>query len=413
MLTTDHISIKSTESRLKECNKELSLVLELSNFLSASVHLQDILDGALLQILEHFQLDAGRVYLLHPNEQILTLAACKGMNSEGLEQIKVSEGFSGLAVRTKSFIAKLVSELEDAQRSDFLSRDGLLIVVCVPLIVREKIIGVMNLAARRMIELNQDEIDLLIAMGNQLAITAHHAKLLDDLEKKEGTIKLFTYSATHDLKGPAIGAYGLAGLLQKQYGSSLDERGRQYCDQIMRATGQIVTIVDDIKSYVSSSESTPELEEVSMKEIFEAIGSQFAQAFGERQIQWSELGLVDTIRADRVLILRALQNLVDNALKYGGEALSEITIGCHDDKDSCILFVSDNGVGVAKEDLERLFKAFQRGETSKKTEGTGLGLAIVNEIAEKHHGRAWAEAGPERGITFYLSISKHLMSKDP
>jgi len=66
MISEAHnISIKSSELRLKQRNEEISLILELSNFLSASVHLQAILDGALSQILEHFHLDAGRIYLLH------------------------------------------------------------------------------------------------------------------------------------------------------------------------------------------------------------------------------------------------------------------------------------------------------------------------------------------------------------
>jgi signal transduction histidine kinase len=402
----DHISIKASESRLKERNEELFMILELSNFLSASVHLQAILDGALSQILEHFHLDAGRIYLLHPSGQFLTLAACKGMNPKGLERIKVSEGFSGLAVRTRSFIAQFVSELEDRQMSDFLSHDGFLIVVCIPLIVRDKIIGVMNLATRRMIELHQEEIDLLIATGNQVAIAANHTKIFDDLEKKKEMIERFTYSAAHDLKSPAIGAYGLARLLQKQYGNALEEKGMKYCDQIMKTTGEIVTLIEDIKSYVAARESALDIAAVSLKEVAEVIHNEFAQALGERNIKWIEPGAVETIRADRVLILRALQNLVDNALKYGGEDLSEIKIGYHDDKDSCILSVSDNGIGIAKEDCERLFQAFQRGKTSKETEGTGLGLAIVMEVAERHHGRAWAEARPEIGTTFYLSISK-------
>ncbi|MFZ0931633.1 MAG: ATP-binding protein [Syntrophobacteraceae bacterium] len=408
MLEADYISIKSSESRLKERNEELSLIVELSNFLSASVHLQDILDGSLSQILEHFHLDAGRIYLLHPGGQFLTLAACKGMNPKGLERINVSTGFSGMAVRTRSFIARFISEMEDRQRADVLSRDGLLIVICVPLIVNDRIIGVMNLATRKMIELRQDEIDLLIATGNQVAIAANHAKLFEDLEKKEEMIKRFTYSATHDLRSPAVGAYGLARLLQKQYGNALDERGKKYCAQIMKATGEILSLVQDMKSYVAAGESALNIGEVDLKEVTEASRNEFAEELGERNIKWIEPGAVLTIKADRALILRALQNLVDNALKYGGEALSEIRIGYRDDNDFCILSVSDNGIGIEKEDCERLFHAFQRGKTSGETEGTGLGLAIVKEVAERHHGKVWAEVNTEKGATFLMSVSKHI-----
>jgi signal transduction histidine kinase len=163
-----------------------------------------------------------------------------------------------------------------------------------------------------------------------------------------------------------------------------------------------------MKSYIAAGESALNIGEVKLKEVTEVIRNEFAAALGERNIKWIEPGAVLTIKADRVLILRALQNLVDNALKYGGEALSEIRIGYRDDDDFCILSVSDNGIGIEKEDCERLFHAFQRGRTSGETEGTGLGLAIVKEVAERHHGKVWAEVNKEKGATFLMSISKHI-----
>ena len=111
-------------------------------------------------------------------------------------------------------------------------------------------------------------------------------------------------------------------------------------------------------------------------------------------------------------ITRVLQNLVDNALKYGGEGLSEIRIGYHDDKDCHILSVSDDGIDIQKEDSERIFEMFQRGSTSKGIQGNGLGLAIIKEKAEAHHGKAWIEAEPNKGTTFYVSIAKDLEPVD-
>ena len=125
-------------------------------------------------------------------------------------------------------------------------------------------------------------------------------------------------------------------------------------------------------------------------------------------IKWVEPETIPIIRADRVSILRVLRNLVDNALKYGGEELSRIKIGYGSTEEHHILSVSDDGVGIKGEDTEKIFGVFQRNETSKGVEGTGLGLAIVKEIAEKHKGRVWVEPGVKKGTTFYLYISRDL-----
>jgi light-regulated signal transduction histidine kinase (bacteriophytochrome) len=99
---------------------------------------------------------------------------------------------------------------------------------------------------------------------------------------------------------------------------------------------------------------------------------------------------------------------VDNALKYGGNQLSKITIQYEESEDFHVLSVTDNGVGLKTEDSERLFALFQRQETSRGVEGTGLGLAIVKEIADRHRGEVWMEPGSQAGVTFHLTISKNL-----
>ena len=68
--------------------------------------------------------------------------------------------------------------------------------------------------------------------------------------------------------------------------------------------------------------------------------------------------------------------------------------------------VQDNGVGVGAAECEEIFGAFQRGCTSRGQEGTGLGRAIVRQIALRHGGQAWAESGPESGVTFHISLGR-------
>jgi signal transduction histidine kinase len=114
------------------------------------------------------------------------------------------------------------------------------------------------------------------------------------------------------------------------------------------------------------------------------------------------------IKADRLSILRILRNLVDNALKYGGDDLREIRIGYEKSERFHILSVSDDGIGIKGEDAEKIFEVFQRQKRPGGVEGTGLGLAIVKELAEQHSGEVWVEPGREKGTTFYVSIASSL-----
>jgi PAS domain S-box-containing protein len=228
---------------------------------------------------------------------------------------------------------------------------------------------------------------------------------------REGSekIKLFAYSVSHDLKSPAIGLYGLTKRLYKAYAGILDEKGQKYCEQILKSAEQIAALVEQINLFISAKEVPLSIERFELKEVLRVIREEFSTELSIREIKWSEPDDIPRINADRLSMIRALRNLVDNALKYGGEALSEINIGYRESGESRILSVKDNGIGLKEQNAhQNIFAPFIRRKTSKGIEGSGLGLNIVREIAEKHGGQVWLEPGHERGITFYVSIPKNL-----
>ncbi|MDY0038977.1 MAG: PAS domain S-box protein [Desulforhabdus sp.] len=233
-------------------------------------------------------------------------------------------------------------------------------------------------------------------------------KIEDALRKSSEDLKLFAYSIMHDLKSPAVGIYGLSRLLQKQYGELVDDRGKSYCNQIAKASEHVAALVEKINVFISSKESPLEIEKINVNKLLQMIKDEFSARCRVRGINWIEPEPSVEIYADQLALLRVIRNFVDNALKYGGENLSEIKIGYEESEQFHILSVSDDGVGIKSEDRERIFGLFQRNVSSREVEGTGLGLNIVREIAERHGGRIWVEPGPRRGTTFFVSISKEL-----
>ena len=409
------ISVKVNDEKLKARNKGLAILLEMSNYLAGSLTTKSLFEGALSRVLEHFDLEAGRIYLLNGAGQYLNLVAHQGMEPHGLERVSINEGFSGKAVRTKSFIAQHVSDLEDRKRSELLSDKGFNIVLCVPLITMDRVRGVMNLATSEDIQLDQDKIDLLTTIGNQMAVAADNARLYADLEdqigtlrEKKDTIKFFAYSVSHDLKSPAVALYTLTKRLNEKYVHILDEEGKEHCRQILRTAEQMVALVEKLNGYIVAIEAPLNFERVVVKEITQTIRDEFSDRLKQHQVRWSEPDYLPEIVADRLSLLSVFRNLIDNALKYGGKELSEIKIGYEENGDHHIFFITDDGIGIEVKDSEKIFDLFQRNETSTGTSGSGLGLAIVKEISKRHQGRIWLETAVEKGTKFYLSISKDL-----
>jgi light-regulated signal transduction histidine kinase (bacteriophytochrome) len=229
------------------------------------------------------------------------------------------------------------------------------------------------------------------------------------LEESLEKIKFFAYSVSHDLKNPAIGLHGLTKRLHKDYADILDEKGKNYCEQILKAAEQIVALVGQINVFIATKEAPLTIEKVKPKEILQVIKEEYAAQLSIREIRWVEPDYIPEIKADRLSIIRALRNIIDNAMKYGGEYLSEIKIRYLESGEFHIFSIKDNGIGLKDQISHKdVFAPFIRSRTSKGIQGSGLGLSILREIAERHNGEVWLKLGRERGITFFISISKGL-----
>jgi len=229
------------------------------------------------------------------------------------------------------------------------------------------------------------------------------------LKESSEKTKLFAYSVSHDLKSPAIGLYGLTKRLYRDYAGILGEKGQKYCGEILRSAEQIAALVEQVNIFISAKEAPLTIEKMHLKEVLQMIKEEFSAQLNIREIRWSAPDDLPEIKADRLSIIRVLRNLVDNALKYGGEALSEINIGYRESGETHILSIKDNGIGLKEQNPHQdIFAPFIRRKTSKGIQGSGLGLNIVREIAERHGGQVWLEPGRERGITFYVSIPRLL-----
>jgi len=334
LVDKQHVSVKFSETKLKRRHKELAVLYDIGSDLTSSLSLTEILDRAILKIREHFKVDAVRIYLMDEASESLELVAYKGLRKQQVKEllkIKMSEGFSGKAARTRSFIAQRVSDLENRARSVLLQSKGFKVIICVPLIIKDEVLGVMNLASKRMIALSEAKVDLLVAIGNQIAIAVNVAKLYEHIWKKAEEIRnkkeeleFFAYTISHDLKNPAVGIFGFARLLAERYEHKLDEKGSMYCRQIRQAAERIETFTRDINEYIKSKKILFNIRKTNIKRILRHIRDEISPVLEENHIQWSEPDMIPEIMADEMAITRVFRNLIDNALKHGGKTLARL-----------------------------------------------------------------------------------------
>jgi PAS domain S-box-containing protein len=251
--------------------------------------------------------------------------------------------------------------------------------------------------------------DMITTRTAELAGANERLRLeIEERRRAEDALKLFAYSVAHDLKSPVVGIYGLAKRLHKLSRDVLDEKSRSYCDQILKVSEHIAALIEKSNVYIATKEARLSFEKTTLKEILGIIKNEFVVQLNMRQIDWIAPDSDVEITADRLSLLRVFSNLVENALKYGGERLSRIRIG-HEEREDCHIFsVIDDGKGLKGADSEKIFGLFQRHATSRGVEGAGLGLPIVKEIAQQHGGQVWVEPAANRGTTFCISISKNL-----
>lgn len=114
------------------------------------------------------------------------------------------------------------------------------------------------------------------------------------------------------------------------------------------------------------------------------------------------------ISGDRDQLTEIFLNILENAVKYSAEG-SVVEISLAKDSSEAIVKISDNGPGIDKDDLGRIFDRFYRADISRSSDGTGLGLSISKAIAEAHGGRIRAESEPGRGSSFFIVLPQNVV----
>ncbi|HEY6443756.1 MAG TPA: ATP-binding protein [Candidatus Acidoferrales bacterium] len=226
-----------------------------------------------------------------------------------------------------------------------------------------------------------------------------------ELQAANNELEAFSYSVSHDLRAPLRHLDGFCRILIESQGNNMSEDGQRYLREILDATERMAGMIEDLLRLAQIGRQELRLQKTNIRDLIDDVLAGLKSDVCERRIEW-KVGALPSLECDRGLIKQVLTNLVGNSVKYTRSCdIAVIEIGQMAAEEHPVIFVRDNGAGFEMKYADKLFGAFQRLHRQDEFEGTGVGLATVQRIIRRHGGRVWAEAEPQKGATFYFTLS--------
>ncbi len=253
--------------------------------------------------------------------------------------------------------------------------------------------------------IKNDDGEVQSLLGVKEDITERKA-VEEALSRSNQELEQFAYVASHDLRQPLRMITSYTQLIERDLGSDIPERTQEFMGYVKNAAHRMDNMLVALLEYSRVGRTGEPMHALGSGDAVEEALRFLEPVIRERQASISLPTEWPIIRASHNEIVRLFQNLIGNALKYcPRERAPEIVLSVQRYDGGYEFAIADNGIGIAPDQIKRLFKVFQRLHRSDEYEGTGIGLAVCRRIAERHGGRIWVtSAGPDAGSTFHVQL---------
>ena len=402
---------------------EVSTLYTVASQITANLELEQVLDSIVTTLKETFNCRGSCIFLLDEKTQMLEIKAASGLKPywRKMAKLRVGEGISGKVVAERRPIY-----IPDARREpSFVVFDPeVRSLLVVPLVTKDRVIGTLSIDDSKVDAFTPDSERLLSIAAAQAAVAIENARLFESVKQKAEELTRaymelkeidrlkdeFVQNLSHELRTPLTFIRGYVELLLEDAMGELNEEQRSALQIVAEKSESLTRLVSDILSLQRVEPATLSLAPMSLAE-----AARKAMAGARVAATRSGVVLREEIPSDLPLVLgdqgrliQVFDNLLSNAIKFsplGGV----ITVRLKEAGEWVQAEVSDTGIGIPADKLDRIFDRFYQvdGSTTRRFGGSGLGLAIVKQIVEAHGGRVWVESELGKGSTFYFTVPKY------
>lgn len=431
---------KQAEKKIEQQLERLKALREIDQAIASTFDVRMSLEILFSRARKLLAVDAATVLLLNPVKLTLEYAAGIGFRTNAVQNASVKFGrdYAGKVAQEQRIIQipNLADKPDDFLLTGFLKEEQFVSYHGAPLIVKGKVLGVLEVFNRSFIERDQDWLNFFSTLAGQAAIAIDSAQLFENLERSnielehrvvERTTELnrtnaeleranrakdeFLANMSHELRTPLNSILGLSESLLEQTRDPLTDRQQRSLKFIESSGRHLLDLINDIldlsKIEAGMLDYYPQI--IRLDDLCHA-----SLAFVKSQALKKSIALIDNneaavtnISADPRRLKQILVNLLTNAIKFTPDN-GQVTLEVRTDPEQELVQFSviDTGIGIAPDDLARLFTPFVQVDSSlnRQHEGTGLGLALVQKLTDLHGGSVQVESEVGKGSRFTINL---------
>lgn len=332
---------------------------------------------------------------------------------------------AGLAHGTAHVIEDVLdASLLDPSLTSF-AEDGVRSLALVPLVVQGHLIGTLDLGSSRAGRPASSDLEFAREIAALLAVGVQHLglheKLLrnsEELEQRvaERTLELtevneelesYVRTVSHDLRAPLRAVQGLGTAIREDYGQRLGSEGREFLGRMIAAAERMDRMLLDLLAYSRIGRTEMTLHPVALADAVAEARNQVGADLAERHALLDVDEPLGTVLGHGPTLVHALANLLTNATKFTPRARQPlIHVRFESRARAGRLWIEDNGIGIASEHHDRIFRPFERLHGADQYAGTGIGLALVRRALERMGGRTGVESRPGEGSRFWVELPR-------
>jgi signal transduction histidine kinase len=408
------------QSELAKREKELSIINRLTRIITSSLNIQDIFDTFVLGLQEAVEIDFALIGILEKDELNLPAVYNKGnlachlpgslpIRGSGLEWIVLDK-------KTRIFPDE---KAQDSAFVDHLVKAGAHSIVCLPLITRNEVIGILTLASSRQNVYSQDQIRFLEQLTYQISTSVMNSQLysrMQALYKSEKVLRQnlekeikkradFFRALVHELKTPLTPIIASSEtIMEFVEEENFKNLARNVYNGALRLNSRVDELLDISRGELGMLKV--HCEPMNLMSLLEEVA-----AYIQPQLDYRRQNLLlevpctlPSILGDESRLRQVLLNLLNNAMKYTPEG-GQITLKTAVQQPDLIVSIQDTGKGIDTAEQDKLFLPYNQIDGDKQTfSGLGLGLALCKQFIDLHQGKIWVESQKGQGATFSFSL---------
>ena len=281
-----------------------------------------------------------------------------------------------------------------------------------PLQTQEQVFGTIWVMSHELERrFDSEDVRVMSGLADFTAAALTMSRLHEDLkrsmlevQRSNADLEQFAYLASHDLQEPLRTVRSYVQLLARRYRGRLDTEADTFIGHIEDGAGRMLSLIRSLLTYarITQAPSSPS-SAVDLNQVFECARRNCDAIIKETAAEFT-VDSLPSVRGDPEQLVHVFQNLIANALHYRSARPPRVVVTAREEGGMAVIYIRDNGIGIAAEHLSTIFGMCQR--LSREKGGAGLGLAVCQRIIERHGGRIWVESVPGEGSTFVFTLPR-------